>query len=341
MLNIRRRGKYYYVRGTVRVGKETVDVKEQSTGFDKLKDAREYVSKLEADIRESILNPHQDRTKRTTFDDCLRCYLAKKRLKAGELRKIQLLLPNFEGVAVSELKNAWIRFCEKKRGLSQSTLNRYCDTINAICNSVQDDLNITPPKIKKERDTKKLTFLMTENVRQKLLSCYSDHARPIFTVIAYQGFREQECLQLLWEDINLHEKTIVIRLSKNGETRQVPMHKKTFWAISREWIKQKKPSSGHVWLNIKGKPYQDTRIIGGGTPIRKAHTNALERLKKRFGIELHMRIHDFRHDWAGRMVMAGVDLLTVQKLGGWKSIRMVERYATFSKEHEIKAINKI
>ena len=341
MLNIRKRGKCYYVRGTVRVGKETIIVKEQSTGFDKLKDAREYVSKLEADIRDSILNPNQDRTKKTLFDDCLRCYLAKKRLKAGELRKIKILIPNFEGVPVSDLKTQWIKFCEKKRGLSQATLNRYCDVINAICNSVADDLNITPPKIKKERITKKITFLMTENVRKKLLSCYSEHARPIFTVIAYQGFREQECLQLLWEDINLKEKTIVIRLSKNGETRQVPMHKKTFWAIARQWIKRGKPETGHVWLNIKGKPYQDTRIIGGGTPIRKAHTNALERLKKRFGIELNCRIHDWRHDWAGRMVMAGVDLLTVQKLGGWKSIKMVERYATFSKEHEINAINKI
>lgn len=282
-----------------------------------------------------------DKTSKTTFDDCVKCYLSKKRLKAGELKKISIILPYFERTPVIDLKKEWIVFCDKKRGLSQATLNRYCDVINAICNSVQDELNIIPPKIKKERVTKKLTFLMTESVRQKLLSCYSEHAKPIFTVIAYQGFREQECLQLLWEDINLKEKTIVVRLSKNGETRQVPMHKKTFWAITREWIKRGKPETGHVWLNSKGSPYQDTRIIGGGTPIRKAHILALSRLKKKYNIELHCRIHDWRHDWAGRMVMAGVDLLTVQKLGGWKSIKMVERYATFSKEHEIKSINKI
>lgn len=338
---IRKRGKYYYISGKVRVGEQTFEIKEHSTGFTSFKDAREYADRTVGDIREHALHPESKNTTTTTFDECVQAYLAKKRLKMGELKKIKILLPHFEKAKVSELKKTWIEYCDHKRGLSQSTLNRYCDVINAICNSVADDLQFDPPKLKKERVTKKLTFLMTENVRQKLLSCYSEHARPIFTVMAYQGFREQECLQLLWDDINLKEKTIVIRLSKNGETRQVPMHKKTFWAIARQWIKRGKPETGHVWLNIKNKPYTDTRIIGGGTPIRKAHTNALERLKKKYGVELNMRIHDWRHDWAGRMVMAGVDLLTVQKLGGWKSIKMVERYATFSAQHEINAINKI
>jgi len=341
MLTIRKRGKFYYIRGTVRVGKETYDVKEQSTGFDKLKDAREYANKLETDIREQALNPNADRTKKTTFDDCVRQYIAKKRLKIGELTKINILLPYFEGRMVSELKEAWVSFCEKKNGLAQSTLNRYASVLNAITNSVSEDLSIIPPKIKMEKERKGIVFLMPENVRDKLLSCYSCHARPIFTVMAYQGFREQECLQLLWEDILFKEKSIIIRTSKNGETRSVPMHKKTFWTLARHWIRSDKPIAGHVWLNIKKQPYQDTRLISGGSPIRKAHLLALKRLKERYGIDIKMRVHDWRHDWASRMVMAGVDLLTVQKLGGWKSLDMVKRYATFSARHEVDAINRI
>jgi len=341
MLTIRKRGKFYYIRGTVRVGKETYDVKEQSTGFDKLKDAREYANKLETDIREQALNPNADRTKKTTFDDCVRQYIAKKRLKIGELTKINILLPYFEGRMVSELKEAWVSFCEKKNGLAQSTLNRYASVLNAITNSVSEDLSIIPPKIKMEKERKGIVFLMPENVRDKLLSCYSCHARPIFTVMAYQGFREQECLQLLWEDILFKEESIIIRTSKNGETRSVPMHKKTFWTLARHWIRSDKPIAGHVWLNIKKQPYQDTRLISGGSPIRKAHLLALKRLKERYGIDIKMRVHDWRHDWASRMVMAGVDLLTVQKLGGWKSLDMVKRYATFSARHEVDAINRI
>ena len=75
--------------------------------------------------------------------------------------------------------------------------------------------------------------------------------------------------------------------------------------------------------------------------VLKRWVNALAKLKKEHGIIVKMRVHDFRHDWASRMVMAGVDLITVQKIGGWKSLDMVKRYATISKKHESDAINKI
>ena len=342
MLNIRKRGKFYYIRGTVRVGKETFDVKEQSTGFDKLKDAREYASKLESDIREHALNPKADRTKKTTFDDCLALYLEKKHLKPAEIRKINILFPYFEGVNVSEIKSAWDRFCSLKNGLSPATVNRYATVINSVLNFARNDLNISPERIKKEKVKNQVIFMLTDKVRPLLLKCYSDHARPIFIVFAYQGLREQENLQLQWEDVDFKRALLFIRRSKNGEPRQIPMHKKTWWVLARQWIKQKKPTSGNVWLNNKRKPYTDTRKTGcGGSPIRKAHILALQRLKRDYGINLKMRCHDWRHDFASRMVMAGVDLITLQRIGGWKSLDMVKRYATMSQKHESDAINKI
>lgn len=342
MLTTRKRGKFYYVRGTVRVGKETYDVKEQSTGFDKLKDAREYAGKLEADIREHALNPNADRTAKTTFDDCLTIYLEKKRLKPAEIRKINILFPYFEGTPVSDIKKAWNKFCSLKNGLSPATLNRYSTVINSVLNFAKNDINISPERIKKEKVKNQVIFMLTDKARPLLLKCYSDHARPIFIVFAYQGLREQENLQLQWEDVDFKRAVLFIRKSKNGEPRQIPMHKKTWWALARQWIKQRKPTSGNVWLNNKRKPYTDTRKTGtGGSPIRKAHILAIARLKRDFGISVNMRVHDWRHDWASRMVMAGVDLITVQRLGGWKSLDMVKRYATLSKKHESDAINKI
>jgi site-specific recombinase XerD len=37
--------------------------------------------------------------------------------------------------------------------------------------------------------------------------------------------------------------------------------------------------------------------------------------------------HSNRHSFASRLVMAGVDLRTVQELGGWKTLSMVLRYS--------------
>jgi integrase len=41
----------------------------------------------------------------------------------------------------------------------------------------------------------------------------------------------------------------------------------------------------------------------------------------------HLRFHDLRHTFATRLVQAGVDLYTVQKLGRWRTVQMVVRYA--------------
>ena len=341
MLTTRKIGKFYYVRGTVRVGKETVKVKEHSTGFVKSKDAASYASKLESDIREEILNPNADQSDKVLFDDCLRHYLEQKRLKMGELQKIKIITPFFEGKKINEIQEAWHQFCSHKNHLSLSTINRYANILKAILNNGKKEFKITLPNIQKQPVNDTIVFMLNADARTKLLSCYSKHAQPLFIVMSLQGFREQELLQLLWSDIHLKEHRIVIRTSKNGETRTVPMHQKTWWILARAWFKQKCPVSGHVFLNIKGKPYTDTRKTGGGSPIRKAHINALARLKKEYGISLKMRVHDWRHDWAARMIMAGNDLLTLQKIGGWKSISMVERYATFNRKHEQNAINKI
>ena len=42
-----------------------------------------------------------------------------------------------------------------------------------------------------------------------------------------------------------------------------------------------------------------------------------------------------------RLAMAGTDLRTVQELGGWRSIQMVERYAHLSDEHKRASVESL
>ncbi len=51
--------------------------------------------------------------------------------------------------------------------------------------------------------------------------------------------------------------------------------------------------------------------------------------------------HALRHTFASRLVAAGVDLRTVQELGGWKTLSMVQRYAHLSPDHLAAAVEKI
>jgi site-specific recombinase XerD len=48
-----------------------------------------------------------------------------------------------------------------------------------------------------------------------------------------------------------------------------------------------------------------------------------------------------RHTFASRLVMAGVDLRSVQDLGGWRSLAMVQRYAHLAPEHLHDAVERL
>jgi site-specific recombinase XerD len=48
-----------------------------------------------------------------------------------------------------------------------------------------------------------------------------------------------------------------------------------------------------------------------------------------------------RHTFASRLAMAGVDIRTIQELGGWRSLKMVERYAHQSRRHKAEAVKRL
>jgi len=51
--------------------------------------------------------------------------------------------------------------------------------------------------------------------------------------------------------------------------------------------------------------------------------------------------HGCRHTFASRLVMAGVDPRTVQELGGWRTLGMVQRYAHLSPAHLQAAVERL
>ena len=51
--------------------------------------------------------------------------------------------------------------------------------------------------------------------------------------------------------------------------------------------------------------------------------------------------HILRHTFASRLAMAHVDLRTIQELGGWATLKMVERYAHLGPKHKADAVERI
>ena len=55
----------------------------------------------------------------------------------------------------------------------------------------------------------------------------------------------------------------------------------------------------------------------------------------------HVRFHDMRHTFATRLIWAGVDIITVQKLLGHSKITMTERYAHSLADVKMAAVSKL
>jgi site-specific recombinase XerD len=54
-----------------------------------------------------------------------------------------------------------------------------------------------------------------------------------------------------------------------------------------------------------------------------------------------LSLHSLRHTFASRLVMSGADLRTVQVLGGWKDLSLVQRYSHLDPNHSKQAIERI
>src|SRR5262249_26374277 len=157
----------------------------------------------------------------------------------------------------------------------------------------------------------------------------------IAIVLRWQGLRIGEALRLLWTHVDWSNNSIFIAESKNGEPRTVTLHEQARAALHRLWIEQGSPREGPVFLTQRGTPYRDPRNykIPSGSPIKKAHATAC----RRAGI-VDFHVHDWRHNWASWCVMSGIDLETIRQEGGWRSLRMVERYASVSAAHRTGAM---
>jgi len=145
------------------------------------------------------------------------------------------------------------------------------------------------------------------------------HIKPLLMFIFYTGCRISEALDLQLQDLDLDRRHVQFIDTKNGTNRGVPLHPLVIEAL-REMLSVHRPNGGDVFRRQDGSEYPK-------------HTRASDRIKtvfkracKRAGIT-NFRIHDTRHTWATWHYQANRDLGALMKLGGWKTMSMVMRYA--------------
>lgn len=175
-------------------------------------------------------------------------------------------------------------------------------------------------------EVQRLRFLSLDEC-QRLVNAAEPHLKPILIVALNTGMRKSEILNLTWSQIDLKHSYIRLEKTKNGERRDIPMND-TLKTLFKDLFKNRRLDTDYIFIN----PTTGRRL----TDIKRSFKTAC----KRAGIT-DFRFHDLRHTFASHLVMAGVDLKTVQELLGHKDIKMTLKYSHLSKAHKENAVNKL
>lgn len=219
-------------------------------------------------------------------------------------------------------------------GAAPATVNRALSFLRKIFNVAikNGDIASNPvSKVKMLRENNTRERYLTPDEEVRLLAAvsparYRDHIQLAIGT----GLRQSEMLNLRWTDVEFVHNQIRIPRSKHGEARRVPMSPEVREILER-WHAATERHPTYVIPDSTGE-----RAMPRTGGMRVAYNKAVAKA----GIE-NLNWHDLRHTFASRLVMAGVDLYTVQLLMGHKSHTTTQRYAHLAPDHLQAAVNKL
>jgi integrase len=220
-------------------------------------------------------------------------------------------------------------------GASHATVNREMAVLSHMFSMGVEWGWIThrPAKIKRfKEDNGRIHYLTTEQCARVLEAAKGDISPHIYlySLIALStSMRMSEILSIRRDNVDVDRRRIFIAQAKAG-AREQPMTAKLAAELAQHMLTLPK---GAEWLF----PSIASRT-GHLATIRKAH----RRVVKAAGLDPDVVVrHTFRHTAVTHLVQAGVDLPTVQKISGHKTLAMVARYAHANGAHIDAAMDRL
>lgn len=327
--------------------------------------AEQYIEQLRTDARQDRLNLPKGRKTAMSFKDAATEYLVKLEQEGGKdikdkIRRLnQHLVPYFGNLPLAKICTSDVDKYKQHRLLQVSlhggdkvskseqqsgaltkpvapgTVNRELATLSHLFTKAVEWgwLSSKLAQVKKlKEDNARITYLTKDQIDRVLQVAINDQNKDVYLFILIgleTSMRKMEILSIRIEDIDLKKRTIFIPKAKAG-AREQPitihladylMNHLQFVQPNQKWLFSSELSStGHV-VNIE-KAFRRV-IIGAGL-------NPKEVVR-----------HTLRHTAITHLVQAGVDLPTVQRISGHKTLQMVSRYSHQNGEHIREAMDKL
>jgi integrase len=178
--------------------------------------------------------------------------------------------------------------------------------ITEISNPVR---NIRRPKNNPGRERR-----LEANEEERLLESLKTPYREMLIVSIETAMRRSEVCGIRWRDVELRKRYIVLRDTKNGTQRTVPLSTRAVQAIA----------------GLARDINRDALVFGGKKPdsYTRAFIDAClaENIKE-------LRLHDIRHEATSRLFELGtLSLMEIAKITGHQDVRMLMRYTHLEAE---------
>jgi len=221
-------------------------------------------------------------------------------------------------LSLSAKKISRYKVLRKEEGVKPSTINRELAMVSKAFNFAIKEwewLAENPvSKVPKEKENNKRDRWLTVEEEVSLLENSPDWLRDIILFNLQTGLRQDELLSLTWDRVSMVREEILIKETKNGKPRTIPLNKTAFDILERK----------AKVVSIKNQIVFHSKA---GTKINKHNLRrAFVIAMGRAGIE-GFTFHGLRHTFATRLAQSGEDLYKISKLLGHMDIKTTQRYA--------------
>jgi integrase len=313
MATIRKRGNYQW---QAQVRKSGFPV--QSKTFETKQQAIEWASVIESEMARGEW-VDRSQAEGTTFGDLWTLYENNvvaylKGYKADMTRGRQLIQHFGKNTSISKINT--VAVATLRDSLSKSykatTVLKFLDLLNRTMKYAQIDLGIHLPhglpveKIRKPKNGQPRDRRLAKDEQTKILSYAPDQLKPVIKFAIATAMRRGEIAELTWKDINRQGRFALLRETKNGSSRKVPLS-----------------DDALAVLDSIPRKLHDNLIFGYGNA--DSITKAFERTCIKAGIN-DLRFHDLRHEAVSRAFEAGLNVMEAAAVSGHKDLRMLQRY---------------
>lgn len=301
-----------------------------------------YIKQRTTEAREDRLNLPKRRKLALSFSKAAEEYL--KKLKEGngkgmKMKEIMLklqLVPFFGSTPLSKITLHHVDRYKKARleSVKPATVNRELGVISHLFTMAEEWkwIQARPVKIKLlPVELSRLIYLTGEQAGRLVDAASHDenpHIYPFVVIGLETGMRKNEILRIKRDDIDVEKRTIFIPLAKAGRREQ------PITAGLADYLKR--------LLELRK---DDSPWLFPCSRSKTGHTVAIEKAFRRVvaaaGLPPEVCRHTLRHTAITHLVQAGVDLPTVARVSGHKTLAMIYRYTHANSEHLQTATDKL